>query len=127
MHAPAQPRVSVASSDRELFEPGEKSRRKLIRQAEHRLCARLLEPLYHLLENRFRRNTFRLGLEVKQQAMAQARDDGVVDIVVADADASREQRVNLGAQNQRLRTARTRPAAQILRDLGNRAGTAWSA
>src|SRR5208282_5464625 len=111
----------------ELFEPGKKSRRKLVRQSEHRLRARLPEPLYHLLEDRFGSNTFGLGLEVEQQAMAQARDDRVVDIVVTHAHAAGQQRVNLGAQNQRLRTARARPKTQVLGDLGDRAGTAWSA
>src|SRR5713101_195809 len=111
MHAPAQPGIALAGSDPELFEPGKKSRRELVRQSEHRLRARLLEPLYHLLEDRFGRHALGLGLEVEQQAMPQARNDGVVDVVVANTDAAREQRVNLGAQNQRLRTARTRPEA----------------
>src|SRR5271156_3134061 len=35
VHAPPQPGIALAGSDPELFEPGKKSRRKLIRQSEH--------------------------------------------------------------------------------------------
>src|SRR6266849_6128169 len=109
MHPTAKTRVALAGPDPELFEPGEKPRREFIGQSEHRLRARLAKPLCHLLEDRFGGNVFSLGLEVQQQPMTQTWDDRVVDIVVADADPSREQRVDLRAEDHRLRAARARP------------------
>src|SRR6266446_4626643 len=117
MHPTTKTRVALPGSDPELFEPGEKSRREFIGQSEHRLRARLAKPLCHLLEDRFGGNVFRFGLEVQQEPMTQAWNDRIVDIVVADADASREQRVDLRAEDHCLCTARARPETQILRDL----------
>src|ERR1700675_993857 len=106
MHPTAETRVALAGPDPEFFEPGEEPRREFIGQSEHRLRARLAKPLFHLLEDRFGGNVFRFGLEVQQEPMTQAWNDRVVDIVVADAHPSREQRVDLRAENRRLRAAR---------------------
>src|SRR5690349_248022 len=114
MHPAAKPRIALASPDPELFEPGEKARRELIGQSEHRLQARLAKPLYHLLEDRFGRNVFGFSLKVQQQPMAQAWNDRIVDIVVADAHAPGQQRVDLRAQYHRLCAARARPETQVL-------------
>ena len=128
MSSLAEPRELAPRLDPQLFEPGQEVRRKFFGQsAASMLRARLLEPLDRLFEDRFGADVLGLGLEVAQQAMAQRRDDRVVDVFVADADAALEQRVDLGAQDERLGAARTRAEAQVLRDFGNRAGAAGRA
>src|SRR5207253_2216356 len=94
---------------------------------KHSLSARAFKPLRDLFQYRFGGDVFRFSLEVAQQAMPQACEYRIVDIVVTDADSSLEQSVDFCAKDDRLGAAGTGAESQILRNLGTGAGTSRSA
>src|SRR5579864_5004070 len=78
-----------------------------------RLLAHRAHSLYHLLHDSRRINVVGMGRIVKHDAMFECGRGDLIDIVVRDVGAPVEQRLYLGAQDERLRATRARTKAYV--------------